>query len=69
MDNQVRQGEESFKGSSKEFIVFVELEEITFKGVKDYEFIVFDNKEPVLKLTDILQPIVKVEKWEWLNEF
>lgn len=47
----------------------IKLEEITFTGINVNEEVIFENKTPVVILTDILQPIVKIEKCEWLNEF
>lgn len=37
-------------------------------GIKSSDEIIFDNLEPKIVLTDILQPVVKVENCTWLEE-
>lgn len=44
------------------------LENVIFTGANTEQRVIFDNKEPIIMLVDILQPIVKVENCTWLEE-
>lgn len=45
-----------------------EMPKVTFVSIKASDIIIFDDKEPIIVLTDILQPFVKVENCIWLEE-
>lgn len=42
--------------------------EITFVNVKTNDEVIFNDEKPILSLSDILQPIVKIENCVWLKE-
>lgn len=45
-----------------------ELSQLIFVNEKSNDKIIFDEKEPIIVLIDILKPIVKVENCTWLEE-
>lgn len=41
---------------------------VIFVNAKVNDVIIFNGKEPRVMVTDILQPIVKIENCEWLKD-
>lgn len=44
-------------------------EKITFSGVTKEDRVIFENRELKIILINIFNPILKIEKCVWLNEF
>lgn len=44
-------------------------EELTFKGLTKNDTVTFENKTPKIQLVNIFNPILRIEKCTWLDEF